>query len=61
MSKFVDYEPMHIDEINYKQCKWLINEVCCNSDCKYVADYPYPFCKCENKNQCKYFEKENGI
>ena len=41
-------------------CKWKINEICCNSDCKYCADYPYPTSKCESKKQCKYFEKEDG-
>ena len=39
-------------------CKWKINEVCCNSDCEYCADYPHPYNKCESKEQCKYFEKE---
>ena len=34
-------------------CKWKINEVCCNDECEYLADYPYPSCKCENKKQCK--------
>lgn len=60
MSRFIDYQPIHIDEIDYNQCKWLINEVCTNENCEYVADYPYPNCKCENKKQCKYFEKEDG-
>ena len=41
-------------------CKWNINEICCNSDCEYCADYPYPTSKCESKKQCKYFEKEDG-
>ena len=41
-------------------CKWKINEICCNDECEYLADYPYPYCKCENKKQCKYFEKEDG-
>ena len=48
MSRFVNYEPIHTDEINYDKCKWLINEVCCNGDCECVADYPSPYCKCEN-------------
>jgi len=39
-------------------CKWKINEVCCNDKSEFVADYPSPFCKCESKNDCKYFEKE---
>ena len=41
-------------------CKWKINEVCCNDSSEYLADYPYPNCKCESKKQCKYFEKEYG-
>lgn len=32
-----------------------------NGECEYVADYPYPYCKCESKKDCKYFEKEDGI
>lgn len=39
-------------------CKWKINEVCCNDKSEYLADYPYPFCKCESLEDCKYFEKE---
>lgn len=58
MGKFLDYEPMHVDEINYNTCKYLINEVCCNGDSPCVADYPSPYCKCESKEDCKYFEKE---
>lgn len=42
-------------------CKWRIDEVCCNGDCDYVGDYPYPYCECKNKEQCEYFEKEDGI
>lgn len=62
MSKFIDYMPMHVDEIDYKKCKWLINEVCCNGDCKeYVADHPYPRCMCTSKEDCNYFEKEDGV
>ena len=41
-------------------CKWKINEVCCNESSEYLGDYPYPYCKCESKKQCKYFEKEDG-
>lgn len=41
-------------------CKWKMNEVCCNESSEYLGDYPYPSCKCENKKQCKYFEKEDG-
>ena len=39
-------------------CKWRINEVCCNDRCEYLADYPYPYCKCESKEDCEYFEEE---
>lgn len=60
MSRFVNYEPIHTDEINYDKCKWLINEVCCNGDCECVADYPSPYCKCENLKDCNFFEKEDG-
>lgn len=60
MSRFIDYQPIHIDEIDYNQCKWLINEVCTNGNSKYVADYPFPCCKCESLKDCEYFEKENG-
>lgn len=60
MSKYIDYEPIHVDEIDYNKCKWLINEVCCFADSPYVADYPYPRCKCEDDIYCKCFEKEDG-
>lgn len=39
-------------------CRYKINEVCCNDQCDYLGDYPYPFCKCESLEDCKYFEKE---
>lgn len=39
-------------------CKWKINEVCCNDKSEYLADYPSPFCKCESKKDCIFFEKE---
>ena len=39
-------------------CKWKINEICCNDRSKYLADYPSPFCKCESKENCNFFEKE---
>lgn len=57
MSRFVDYNPIHIDEIDYSKCKWLINEVCCNGDCDKVGDYPY-YDSCKSKEDCKWFEKE---
>ena len=39
-------------------CKWKINEVCCNDKSQYLADYPSLFCKCESKEDCKFFELE---
>jgi len=52
----------YLEEIeSMDMCKWKINEVCCNGECEYVADYPYPYCKCESKEDCQYFEKEDGI
>ena len=58
MSRFIDYQPMHEDSIDYSKCKWLYNEVCCNDSSPYVADYPYPLCKCESKLECEFFEEE---
>lgn len=43
-------------------CKWRYDDICCNGDCKeYVADYPYPRCKCESKEDCYYYQEEDGI
>lgn len=41
-------------------CKWKVNEVCCNEKCDELGDYPYPSSKCESKERCEYFEKEDG-
>ena len=43
-----------------EKCKWMYNEICCLDESPYVADYPYPYCLCESKKDCKYFEKEDG-
>ena len=52
----------YIQEIESMEvCKWKINEVCCNDKSQYLADYPSPFCKCESKKDCDYFEKEDGL
>lgn len=59
MSKYIDYQPLHVDEIDYNRCKWLYNEVCCCADSPYVADYPIH--KCKSKKDCDFFEKEDGI
>lgn len=60
MSRYLGYEPLFEDDINYTECKWLCNEICCNDNSPYLADYPFPFCKCESKKDCEYFEKEDG-
>ena len=64
MSRFLTQKDdgSYLEEIESMEvCKWRINEVCCNDDCENVADYPYPYCKCENKEQCSCFEKEDGV
>lgn len=58
MSKYIDYHPMNIDEIDYNKCKWLYNEVCCNADSPCVADYPNSN-MCKSKKDCEFFEKED--
>ena len=60
MSKYIDYEPIHVDEIDYNKCKWLINEICCCDKSEFLADYPYPRCKCADDTYCKCYEKEDG-
>lgn len=42
-------------------CKWRINDVCCNEQCDYLGDYPYPRSICEDEFACGCFEKEDGI
>ena len=38
------------------ECKYLINEVCCNDDClEMVTEFPDD----EECSQCRYFEKED--
>lgn len=50
----------YIKEIESMEvCKWKINEICCNDKSSYLADYPYPYCKCESKKYCKYYEEED--
>lgn len=41
------------------KCKWLeeFNYICCNGECKYVADSPD--CKCESKEDCIYYEERD--
>lgn len=46
------------DDIN--KCKWLCDGVCCNDKCDFLGDYPYPL-KCDDKDVCGYFEKEDEL
>ena len=41
------------------ECKWLINEVCCNDKSNECCDYPHPEEYC--KKRCPHFTKEDGI
>lgn len=44
---------------NIDECRYLINEVCCNDKSDQCCDFPHPeeYCaKC-----CPYFTKEDGI
>ena len=52
--------------VSMQYCKWLINDICCNSESDCLADYPYPMSICEldkdGKNYtCDCFEKEDGV
>jgi hypothetical protein len=42
-------------------CKYRINEICCNENSKYYRYYPYPYCKCENIMQCKFYQEEHKL
>ena len=63
MSKtFYDKDGKVSDKVlvdNLNKCKWLCDEVCCNDECDYLADYP-PH-KCESIEECELFEKEDGV
>lgn len=64
MSRFLtkNEDGTYLEEIeSMEECKWKINEVCCNDRSPDLADYPYPRSKCESKEGCRYFEKEDGI
>ena len=40
------------------ECKWLINEVCCNDQSDECCDFPHhDYCK----NRCPHFTKEDGV
>lgn len=46
-----------LEEIeSMEECKWRINDVCCNDSSEFLGDY---YCKSELKRPC--FEAEDGI
>lgn len=61
MGKFKDYQPLHKDAIDYNTCKYLYNEVCVNTQCEWIADFPNAkeMCSINSRHKCKYFEEEN--
>lgn len=62
MSRFItEVNGKYIEEIESMEvCKYRINEVCCNDKCDCCGDYPY-YLKCDDKDVCSCFEKEDGI
>lgn len=59
MSRFITYykdkEPLEeIDSMT--ECKWRINDCCCNGDSPYVGDV---YCEARLKRKC--FVKEDGV
>lgn len=57
MSRWLDKDKdgNPVEEIaDANQCRWLINEVCCNDDSDCVADFPYE----DDCNNCPYFTQE---
>ena len=45
MSRFLsrNEDRTYLNEIESMEvCRWKINEICCNDQCPYLADYPYP-------------------
>lgn len=64
MSRFItghSYSTVKEEIESMEVCRWRINEICCNDKSEYLGDYPYPNCKCENKKQCIYYKKEDGV
>lgn len=48
----------HREELaNIDECRYLINEVCCNDKSDQCCDFPHPeYCE----HRCPYFTKEDG-
>lgn len=59
MSRFVTSNEVgtYLEEIeSMEECKWRINNTCCNEESKYLGDYT---CMAEENREC--FERENGV
>lgn len=64
MSRFLteNKDGTYLEEIESMEvCRWRINDVYCFDKSPDLGDYPYPREKCESKEGCRCFEKENGI
>lgn len=61
MSRFLSkVQGEYVEEIeSMKVCRWRINEVCCNEKCDCLGDYPD--LSCDSKEECDYFEEEEGL
>ena len=60
MSRWIDIDKNEkvVEEIaEMDECKFLINEVCCNPECPLNKDFPFES-DCE---QCAFFTEEDGV
>lgn len=59
MSRYEHYITGYEDGIDKMECRYKINEVCCNADCdSWVADYPpVDYCR-KGTSICEYFVEE---
>ena len=61
MSRFLtkNEDGTYLEEIeSMEECKWKINEVCCNDSSYYCCDFPG---ECTEKEHYNCYEKENGV
>ena len=55
-----DRNGVYHEEVNsMDECKYLINEVCCNDKSEQCCDFPHPEEYCAKR--CPHFTKEYGI
>lgn len=45
--------------VSVKECRYLIDEVCCNDKSDQCCDFPHPEEYCAR--QCPHFTKEDGV